>query len=334
MSGIADVARLAGVSKSTASRAMSGSGYVSAETRRRVTSAASAVGYVPSASAVSLASGRTNTIGVLLPGVTRWFFAEVLEGIQAALLDAGLDLALYDAKAASPGRRRILDDFIARRRFDGLIAVGVDPDDDELERIDAIDRPVVGVASGGFADDIGIDDVDVGRRATEHLLGLGHRRILFLGGGGAQPGTRVQRRRFDGYRAAMAAAGLGSRITHVPCEVSLPGGYAAAADILGDLRARPTGIVGVDDEVAIGAIIAARRLGIGVPHELSVVGVDDHAYADMFSLTTLAQDARAQGALAVDLLRRRIASPTGLVVPVPAPQARLVMRNSTAVPTG
>jgi DNA-binding LacI/PurR family transcriptional regulator len=334
MSGIADVARLAGVSKSTASRAMSGSGYVSAETRRRVTSAASAVGYVPSASAVSLASGRTNTIGVLLPGVTGWFFAEVLEGIQEALLDAGIDLALYDAKAASPGRRRILDDLLVRRRFDGLIAVGVDPDDDELERIDAIDRPVVGVASGGFADDIGIDDVDIARRATEHLLGLGHRRILFLGGGGAQPGTRVQRRRFDGYRAAMAAAGLGSRVTHVRCEVSLPGGYAAAADILGDLRARPTGIVGVDDEVAIGAIVAARRLGIGVPHELSVVGVDDHAYADMFSLTTFAQDARAQGALAVDLLRRRIASPTGLVVPVPAPQARLVMRNSTAVPTG
>jgi DNA-binding LacI/PurR family transcriptional regulator len=333
MSGIAEVARLAGVSKSTASRAMSGSGYVSAETRLRVTSAASAVGYVPSASAVSLASGRTNTIGVLLPGVTGWFYAEVLEGIQGALLAAGLDLALYDARAVTPARRRVLDD-LARRRFDGLIAVGVDPADDELERIDSIDRPVVGVASGGFADDIGIDDVDVARRATEHLLGLGHRRILFLGGGGAQPGTRVERRRFDGYRAAMAAAGLGSRITHVRCEVSLPGGYAAAADILGDLRARPTGIVGVDDEVAIGAIIAARRLGIGVPHELSVVGVDDHPYADMFSLTTLAQDARAQGALAVDLLLRRIASPTGLVVPVPAPQARLVMRNSTAVPAG
>jgi DNA-binding LacI/PurR family transcriptional regulator len=332
VNGIAEVARVAGVSKSTASRALSGGGYVSEQTRRRVASAASQVGYVPSASAVSLASGRTKTVGVVLPGVTRWFFAQVLEGIQQSLLSAGLDLVLYDARIGTPGRRRIFDDFLARGRFDGLIAVGVEPHDAELERIEAIRCPVVSVASGGFPDDIAIDDMDVSRRATEHLLGLGHRRILFLGGGTGRE-TSVESRRLEGYRTAMDAAGLGERVTHVRCDVSVPGGYAAAADILGDLRARPTGIVAVADEVAIGAIIAAQRLGLVIPHDLSVIGVDDHEYAGMFLLTTLAQDARAQGSVAVDLLLRRIeAEPGGLVVPAPQPQARLVVRNSTAAP--
>lgn len=332
VNGIAEVARVAGVSKSTASRALSGAGYVSEETRRRVASAASEVGYVPSAPAVSLASGRTRTVGVVLPGVTRWFFAQVLEGIQESLLSAGLDLVLYDARSGTPGRRRIFDDFLARRRFDGLIAVGVEPHDAELERIEAVRCPVVSVASAGFPDDIAIDDIDVSRRATEHLLGLGHRRILFLGGGTGRR-TSVESRRFEGYRVAMDAAGLGERATHVHCDVTVPGGYAAAADILGDLRARPTGIVAVADEVAIGAIIAAQRLGIEIPHGLSVIGVDDHEYAGMFLLTTLAQDARAQGSAAVDLLLRRMAAePGGLVAPASQPQVRLVVRNSTSAP--
>lgn len=143
----------------------------------------------------------------------------------------------------------------------------------------------------------------------------------------------MESRRFEGYRVAMDAAGLGERATHVHCDVTVPGGYAAAADILGDLRARPTGIVAVADEVAIGAIIAAQRLGIEIPHGLSVIGVDDHEYAGMFLLTTLAQDARAQGSAAVDLLLRRMAAePGGLVAPASQPQVRLVVRNSTSAP--
>jgi DNA-binding LacI/PurR family transcriptional regulator len=130
VSGIAEVARLAGVSKSTASRALGGTGYVSEDTRRRVVDAAATIGYVPSTSAVSLATGRTQNIGVVMPYVNRWFFAEVLEGIQQALLERGLDLTLYDAKPGTAGRNRIFEDFLARKRFDGLIAVGLEPDHD------------------------------------------------------------------------------------------------------------------------------------------------------------------------------------------------------------
>src|SRR5664279_3536445 len=95
---------------------------------------------------------------------------------------------------------------------------------------------------------------------------------------------------------SMSDAGLATRARHIPSDVSMPGGYAAAVDLLGDARSRPTAVVASCDEVAIGTIIAARRLGIRVPTDLSVVGIDDHEYAEMFGLTTLEQVPREQGA--------------------------------------
>jgi len=334
MSGIADVARMAGVSKSTASRALTGSGYTSEETRRRVLAAADALGYVASTSAVSLATGRTQNVGVVMPYVTRWFFAEVLEGIQDALLARDLDLTLYDARPGTPGRARIFEQFLARKRFDGLIAVGLEPGDHELQRLLAIDRPVVSiVGEGSETSVIEVDDDDAARRATEHLIALGHRRIAFLGGGVGSHWAQVDRRRLRGYGDSMTEAGLAPDIQHVHSPVTLPGGYAAAVDLLGDGRTRPTAIVAVCDEVAIGAIIAARRLGIRVPTDLSVVGIDDHEFAEMFSLTTLRQVPREQGAAAVDLLLSRIEDPDQPPASVRL-HARLVMRNSTAPPSG
>jgi DNA-binding LacI/PurR family transcriptional regulator len=328
MSGIADVARLAGVSKSTASRALSGSGYVSQQTRAKVERVAASLGYVPSLNAASLVTGRTQNIGVIMPYINRWFFAEVLEGIQTSLLDHGLDLTLYDSRPGTAGRTRIFEDFLARKRFDGLIAVGLEPQDGELSRLQAIGRPivsVVGQAHGSSA--ISIDDDHAARRATEHLIGLGHRRIAFVGGPGPD-GANVDRLRFEGYRTAMADAGLAAETGRVSSEVTLPGGYAAAVDLLGDIQRRPTGLVCVCDEVAIGAIIAARRLGIQVPGDLSVVGIDDHELAEMFSLTTLAQVPREQGAAAVELLLEHINDPDAPPREV-ALQARLIVRQST-----
>jgi DNA-binding LacI/PurR family transcriptional regulator len=330
MAGIADVARLAGVSKSTASRALTGSGYVSDETRARVQSAAGTLDYVASNSAVSLATGRTNTVGVVMPYLNRWFFAEVLEGIQEALLHNGLDLTLYDAEPGTAGRTRIFEDFLARKRFDGLIAVGLEPDDDEVDRLVALGRPVVNVVGRNDATTvIAIDDDYAARRATEHLVTLGHRRIAFLGGSHDRHWAQVDRRRYDGYRRAMADAGLSDHASHIPSDVTLPGGYASAVDALGDARSRPTAIVATCDEVAIGAIIAARRLGVQVPSDLSVIGIDDHEFAEMFSLTTLQQMPREQGRVAVGLLLDHLAEPDHPPVVVRM-KARLVVRNSTS----
>lgn len=331
MAGIADVARAAGVSKATASRALTGSGYVSDATRRRVLEAAASLDYVASTAAVSLATGRTQNIGVIMPYVSRWFFAEVLEGIQDALLRHGYDLTLYDARPGTEGRTRVFEDFLARKRFDGLIAVGLEPDDHELERLIAIGRPVVSVV-GDSPDTsvVALDDLHASRRATEHLLGLGHTRIAFLGGGGPF-WAHVDHVRMRGYEATMAEAGL--EPSHVFSPVTMPGGYAAAVDLLGDVRGRPTAIVGTCDEVAIGAIIAARRLGLPVPSSLSVVGIDNHEYAQMFSLTTLEQSPHAQGAQAAEILLRQLREPDAPVVELKL-QAKLIVRNSTAPPPG
>lgn len=330
MAGIADVAALAGVSKATASRALSGAGYVSHTTRARVQDAATRLGYVPSTSAVSLATGRTQNIGVVMPYLNRWFFAEVLEGIQQALLERGLDLTLYDAKPGSPGRARIFDDFLARKRFDGLIAVGLEPVDREIDQLTQIGRPIVSVVgSGDQTSVIAVDDDLAARRATEHLIELGHRDIAFVGGSPRNHWAHVDQERLAGYRHAMRQAGLSEFVRHAHSDVTMPGGYAAAADLLGDARHRPTAIVGVCDEVAIGATIAARRLGILVPSALSVVGIDDHEFAEMFALTTLRQVPREQGIAAVEVLLAEIDDPDR-----PRTQlrmsARLIMRSSTA----
>ncbi|MBF4563053.1 LacI family DNA-binding transcriptional regulator [Microbacterium sp. VKM Ac-2870] len=330
MAGIAEVAAHAGVSKATASRALSGAGYVSETTKSRVRAAAAELGYVPSAGAVGLATGRTQNVGVVMPYVNRWFFAEVLEGIQQALLERGLDLTLYDAKPGTDGRARIFDDFLARKRFDGLIAVGLEPVDHELERLTRIDRPIVSVVgSSDLTSVVAVDDDYAARRATEHLIALGHRDIAFVGGAPQSHWAHVDQERLAGYQHAMREAGLSQFLRHAHSEVTLPDGYAAAADLLSDARHRPTAIVGVCDEVAIGTIIAAQRLGIQVPSALSVVGIDDHEFAEMFALTTLQQMPRDQGRAAVGVLLAEIAEPgrerTELRVP-----ARLVVRNSTA----
>ena len=334
MAGIAEVARTAGVSKSTASRALTGSGYVSEQTRLRVLDAARRLDYVASTSAVSLATGRTKNIGVVMPYVTRWFFAEVLEGIQDALLARDLDLTLYDAQPGSPGRDRIFDHFLSRKRFDGLIAVGLEPGDQELHRLLTIDRPVVSIVGDGTRSSVvEVDDDYAARRATEHLIELGHSRIAFVGGNVGSHWTLVERRRLQGYRDAMIDAGLDAEIRHIASAVSLPGGYAAAVDLLSDTHSRPTAVLATCDEVAIGTIIAARRLGIGVPSDLSVVGIDDHEYAEMFGLTTLSQLPREQGAAAVDLLMEEILDP-GRPSHAIRLQSRLVLRTSTSVPRG
>lgn len=330
MAGIAEVAARAGVSKATASRALTGSGYVSDTTRQRVRAAADELGYVPSTSAVSLATGRTQNVGVVMPYVNRWFFAEVLEGIQHALLEHGLDLTLYDARPGTPGRDRIFGDFLARKRFDGLIAVGLEPEDHELELLTRIGRPIVSVVGTGDGTSlVEIDDDYAARRATEHLIGLGHTEIAFLGGGSGAHWAHVDKQRLAGYEAAMAEAGLGDRRRHITSEVSMSAGYRAAVDLLGDARRRPTALVAVCDEVAVGAIIAARRLGILVPGDLSVVGIDDHEHAEMFALTTLQQVPRDQGRMAVEMLLARIADPDAPVEHIRMP-ARLIVRASTS----
>lgn len=331
MSTIADVAARAGVSKATASRALSGNGYVSDDTRKRVTDAATELSYVAHSSATSLATGRTQTVGVIMPPVDRWFFSELLAGIQGALFDLDYELALYGIREGTSTRERLFDTVLPRRRFDGIIAVGIQPDAHELERLHRSQRPLVSVgpySEGSSA--VSIDDVAAARIATEHLIDLGHTDIAFIGGSAdASTLSFGDARRVDGYLEALRVAGLAGSARLIEAAPTMPGGYDAAAELLGDRRLRPTAIVGVCDEAAIGASIAARRLGISVPAELSVIGIDDHQHAAMFGLTTIRQSPKEQGHEAVRLLRDRMQNPDAALERVVTASA-LVVRSSTA----
>jgi len=334
VSTIADVARLASVAKATASRALSGKGYVSEETRIRVVTAARTIGYVVSPNAASLVTGRTKNIGVIIPYISRWFFAEVLESVEYALLEQGYDMTLYNLPASSPERVRVFEYFLARKRFDGVISVGVELSEEEVDHLHQMQRPFVGI--GGpirGVHTIAIDDVATARLATEHLLSLGHREILHVGGSlEEQMDFDVHSKRLRGFNDAMRAAGQSVEDRFYACELSIPGGYEMGRSLLGDPRRRPTAIFAASDEIAIGLIVAARELGIVVPSELSVIGIDGHPYADMFRLTTLEQHPRNQGRLAVtslltDLDRRAAGGEVSTVLPT-----NLVMRSSTSAP--
>ena len=354
MSAIADVARLAGVAKATASRALSGRGYVSAETREKVVAAAHEIGYVASPNAASLVTGRTQSVGVIIPFISRWFFAEVLESLELALLDQGYDMTLYNLPPASPERDRVFDFFLARKRFDGIISVGVALSEREVEHLHRLGRPLVGI--GGpirGVPTIAIDDVAAARLATEHLLSLGHRDIVHVGGSQAdEMDFHVHSNRLRGFQAAMLAGGLSASGCFYSCEFTMPGGYARGLAVLGDPRRRPTAIFAASDEIAFGLILAARELGIRVPTELSVIGIDGHPHAEMFRLTTLAQHPRTQGELAVRTLLGALAARDGTKLHAhrenAAPEesgqdetensivltTNLIIRSSTSAPRG
>lgn len=303
MASLTDVARAAGVSKATASRALSAAAHVAPSTRDRVLAAAAELGYVASSSAASLVTGRSRTIGVVTPFIDRWFFAQVLEGVSTALNRRDDDLTLYRVGDDPGHRRRVFDYFLVRKRVDAVITVGLALSADEIGRLRTLGRPhvAVGPAVPGVAS-LSIDDRAVGRLVTDHLLALGHRRLVHLGGGrDEQVRFHAHAARLRGFRDALRAAGLEHDDVRVT-PYSVEGGYRSALELLADPRARPTGIVAGCDEIAIGAITAARQLGILVPSQLSVVGVDDHTLAEMFGLTTIRQDPREQGEHAVELV--------------------------------
>lgn len=336
MSSIADVARAAGVSKSTASRALSGHGYVSDETRARVERAASALGFVPSITAASLVTGQSRNVGVVTPFINRWFFAEVLEGIESALISAGYDLTLYRLTDDPEQRKRVFNYFLVRKRVDAVIAVSIALTPSEVDMLHALDKPIIGI--GGAIDGIStlsIDDAEAARIATDHVIGLGHTRIMHLGGDlGPQMDFRVHAHRLAGFREALTAAGIDSHDDVRAAAFSIPGGHSTALSVLADPRTRPTAIVAGSDEIAIGAILAARQLGIQVPQQLSVVGIDDHNLAELFGLTTVRQEPAQQGNLAVELVMDELANPTvGAPKEHHIPVTMLVRSSTTAPPS-
>lgn len=335
MTGINEVALLAGVSTATVSRALSGNGHVSDTTKTRVKAAAVELGYVVSSNASSLATGRTKNIGVVIPFLNRWFFSSVVEGAEHALLSHGYDLTLYNLSGNGDERRSVFEHFLLRKRVDAVIAISLELTTSEVGSLLDMNKPIVGV--GGplpGVQTLSIDDVQVARLATEHLLSLGHRAIGHIGGNDlVEMDFHLPTNRRVGYEAALGARGVEvDPELFAEADFTLQGGYRAATQLLGDPHKRPTAVFAASDEMAIGTILAARDLGLDVPGDLSVIGVDDHELSDFFGLSTVAQFPAEQGRRAVEILMDQLhpaRQTPGENIPL---RFELIVRSSTAAP--
>ena len=333
--GIVEVAALSGFSPATVSRALRGLPGVSASTRQAVQAAASTLGYFPSPSAAALTTGRTNAVGVIAPWVSRWFFSAVVEGAQEVLSAQGYDLLLYPIGAAGGRRVGGLDTRSLNKRVDGLLALNVPLADKSIVSLRDLRVPVVtvGTAVEGMSGVL-VDNVEVGRQATQHLLDLGHRRIAFFGDDlDLMHGFTAAVDRHRGYDLTLREAGIEPDPTLVErTGFSMDGGEAALHRMLGRGRKPsdlPTAVFAVSDEVAMGVLYAARGHGLKVPRDLSVIGVDGHDFAYLFELTTISQPVRDQGRIAARLLLEQINSSPPRPPSVVSVGSGLIRRGTT-----
>ena len=329
---IRDVAQKAGVSLATVSRALNGSPLVNEETKRRIVAVAGELEFAPSLSARRLSLGKTQTITVVVSFLTRPQAAERLRGIDAALADSEFDLVIYNVETVEK-RNQYFRTLPLRQRTDGLLVVSLPPSDEDVHRLERSDVPVVFVDAHENTDKLPRvlgDDVAGGELATQHLLDLGHRRIAYIGDAFANPfGFTSSRDRFEGYRRALARAGIKTAEEHVA--LGAHGRYEArdlAASML-SLLDRPTAIFAGSDTQALGVLAAAQDLGLHVPDDLSVIGYDDIEACDFVGLTTVRQHLFESGRQGAQLLLaeivERAATPQSVVI-----QPEIVRRRTTA----
>ena len=341
MTTIHDVAQAAGVSTATVSRALRGLPRVHDETRARVLSVAAELNYVASPTASGLASGRTDVVGVVVPFVTRWYFANLIHGVERSLHKQGYHVLLYDVGGVGANRSLVLDHRLLWKRVDAVLVLSIALEPAEVATLEALRLPVVtiGVEAASW-DCVRVDDRATAVTATEHLLGLGHRRIAYVGGNPARDvHVSTPKDRQSGYEQALAAAGIDvDPALMVASDWTVRGGIAAMETLLerSSGAGPPTAIFAASDEMAIGALHVARREGLDVPGDLSIIGIDDHEMSFTHDLTTVRQPVQEQGRLAGGLLLEALAAHDGTSPPrgrrIVTTATSLVVRGSTAAP--
>jgi DNA-binding LacI/PurR family transcriptional regulator len=323
-----DVARQAGVSQATVSLVLGGNprARVSASTRERVVRAAGELGYRPNIVARALVQRKSYAIGVVVPDLSNPFFMDVVTGVQRVAAEAGYAVLPGDVRETSPERHI---DALRARQVDGLILDGfgalalLEADLAGLKVV-LVDEPperFPGVAS---------DAPQAGRLAAEHLLGLGHTRLAFIGPASDVYGFRMRER---GFFHTLRAAGLAltsDRLRRVPPSVG--GGWRAMKALLALPRdERPTAVFCPTDLLAAGALKACLTAGIAVPGEMSIVGCDDIELARVLTpeLTTVRIPARELGARAARLLIKQLDDDGWVPRPGKPLPVKLVVRGTT-----
>ena len=330
---IRDIADLAGVSIATVSRVLNDRPDVSPETRETVLQVVREHGFSTNRGARGLSSGRTGMIGLTLPLVADAYFGPILSGAAEALYERDLRIVLA-ATLHEHDREVSLVERLMRGTTDGAILMLPEESEAELVSLQQQGFPFV-VVDPREPPPEGIPCVAAmhaagAKQATEHLLGLGHRRIGAIAG---SPGWYATEERLAGFRAALAGAGIlldPELVVH--SDWRLPWGTAAAHRLL-ELPDPPTAIFGFNDNVAIGAFHAAYERGLRVPDDLSVVGFDDTNQAVIVTprLTSVAQPLAELGRMGVSLLVRLLEGQRLDAMRIEL-ATRLVVRDSTAPP--
>ncbi|MBN3906850.1 MAG: LacI family DNA-binding transcriptional regulator [Nostoc sp. NMS1] len=306
---IEDIARKAGVSHSTVSRALRDNALISPKVREEIKQLAQEMNYVPNAIAQSLQNKRTNTIGVVVTSIADPFFAEVVEGIEQIARPAGLSVLLSASHRDFEQEMAAIDTF-HRRRVDGILVADSRISKQHTKQLTQIAVPTVLINSqtedqSEIFHSVAIDDRLGARLATEHLINLGHTAIGYLG---VSDRSRSNQQRLEGYRMALAEAGLPQN----PDWVAISDEYdtrtsdvATGQNMLSKLlTAEVTGIFCYNDMVAVGALLACQELGILVPRNLSLVGFDGIALGRYVTpaLTTVSQPMLEIGGYAMQML--------------------------------
>lgn len=333
---LADVARYAGVSTASVSRAINEPQLVSTELREKVTHAAQILNWVPNGAAKALASQRSRTIGAVIPSLESPNFAMLVEGLQVDLAKANYTLVLGCAASREGDLREQLVRKMVERGVECLVLVGEAQPTALLELLKTQHVPcVMTFTSGKIAGNtcIGFDNYLASARITRHLLELGHRSIAMV----TSPveGNDRMQERLAGVKDTLAQAGLGIKPQHyaeVDSARRIDSGRAALRQILADPVDRPTAVICSNDYLAMGVMIEAAALKIPVPGELSVTGFDDIDLSAHLvpALTTIRVPGRQMGEAIARYIIRYLEKGTA---PLPPPlEADFVMRDSTAPP--
>ncbi len=302
---IADVARKAKVSKSTVSRVLSGKpDYMREATRKRVMRAITGLSYRPSGVARSLVSKRTHSVGLVISDVSNPFYSDVIHGAEDVAIAHGYALFLcntnYDLERGWAYVQSLAD-----KQVDGVMLMSSSMSDDWLEELVKHQIPTIVVdwnvrQAGGHTVGVITQDFNTGiREAVDHLVGLGHRRLVHVSGPLNLETARIRR---DAFINALATHGIDSAQI-IEGNLRTDGGRHALAQLM-ELPQRPTAVLAANDLTAIGIVWAARDHGMRVPEDLSVVGLDDIPLAAEITppLTTVALRRYELGSLAMQML--------------------------------
>ncbi|USX54032.1 LacI family DNA-binding transcriptional regulator [Lentzea sp. HUAS12] len=326
-----DVADRAGVSLATASRALRGLSSVAAPTRDKVELAARELGYVAAFNASSFASGKTNSIGFVVPFVDRWFFSKVIVNAEQELRRYGFDLVLYSVGLDDEQRHRFFTELPVRRRVDALAVLCLPLRDHEIAALEQLRIPIatLGVRVSEHPG-VRIDDYAAATTAVHHLINLGHRDIgIITGQGNVDLGFTAGTDRLKAYQDTLRSAGVEPRAEwRADGDFTAAGGDQAMSQLLSRFPA-PTAVFAVSDEMAFGALGSLRRHGLRVPEDISLIGFDDHELAEPMELTTVAQPVPEQGRLLGRLLLEQLSGPGAPQQDILLP-THLAVRRSTA----